>query len=658
MASKKDKYLESAQKFIAKGQFDRAIKDYEQAVALDPKDIRARQRLAELLVRVNRKVEAIGEYDAIGRYYADNTYYLKAIAVYKQVQKLDPGNVTITLTLASLNEKQGLAGNALAEYDQVYTHHQKAGQYAEALKVIDRMLAVDPENLNSHLKLAETEFSAGNVDKSYADFVKLLMVLEKRGDTTVFNQIADRVRALFPSRQDFFLDVMTALVDKGNGTVAAGRLQQYLVHNRGNARGWHLLADAYRTAGILDKSVDTYRQMQELFPQDLSVNEGLIRLLLELDDPEQALTLLQEGREKFVAAGQLRTVEELYSVLLSKKPTDIRILEGLRDICAAAGDAQKHQQIVAQLAALGLRGAREPIQETISPAPATEEEVSVAEDLSPFVDGEIVPLEEEPSHAEQLPVEQPVAEEAPVSPKLPEEWEEELDLSFLDETESDVADLDYGTDELALAEEAGDDYEEPEVRTEEPLSLDIDVDELLSIDLAEATPFVPQPEASAVPGTSPAFTSAIRIDEQLDEGDAETHYSLGMAYKEMGLYDEAVAELRKASISPQRRSACLLLEGICYREKGDFPLAEKVLNEGRSIVGASTEEVASFVYELAYLCETQGRREDALRYYREITSIEPGFRDVRQRMVDLQGGDVGLENYDLDLEELEVDDSE
>ena len=89
MSSKKDKFLESAQKFIAKGQIDRAIRDYEQVVALDPNDIRHRQKLAELLVRANRNLEAIGEYETIGKYYADNGFYLKAIAVYKQIQKLD-----------------------------------------------------------------------------------------------------------------------------------------------------------------------------------------------------------------------------------------------------------------------------------------------------------------------------------------------------------------------------------------------------------------------------------------------------------------------------------------------------------------------------------------------------------------------------------------
>src|SRR6266545_1916024 len=108
LASKKDKFLESAQKFILKGQLDRAIKDYEQIVAADPKEIRHRQKLAELLARCNRKDDSVREYQTIAKYYDDNGFFLKAIAVYKQLQKLDSSNIEISFILAALNEKQGL----------------------------------------------------------------------------------------------------------------------------------------------------------------------------------------------------------------------------------------------------------------------------------------------------------------------------------------------------------------------------------------------------------------------------------------------------------------------------------------------------------------------------------------------------------------------
>ncbi len=94
---------------------------------LIPADIRHRQKLAELLVRVNRKEDAIAEYEAISRQYSNNHFYLKAIAVYKQIQKLDPANINTTLTLASLNEKQGLTGNALTEYTLAVNYYLKDG---------------------------------------------------------------------------------------------------------------------------------------------------------------------------------------------------------------------------------------------------------------------------------------------------------------------------------------------------------------------------------------------------------------------------------------------------------------------------------------------------------------------------------------------------
>ena len=202
MSSKKDKFLESAQKFIVKWQLDRAVRDYEQVVALDPNDIRHRQKLAELLVRANRTMEAIGEYEAIGKYYADNGFYLKAIAVYKQVQKLDAEDIKTSLNLALLNEKQGLTGNALTEYGRVYSFFEKSGKRADALKILESMMAIDPENLATRLKFAEACLALGKKDLAYEDFSQVALLLKKRGDEDAFRQVSDRIRHLSPKKKN------------------------------------------------------------------------------------------------------------------------------------------------------------------------------------------------------------------------------------------------------------------------------------------------------------------------------------------------------------------------------------------------------------------------------------------------------------------------
>ena len=116
MATKKEKLIEEAQKLALKGPVEKAIKAYEQLVSMEPAVLNHRQRLADLLIRVNRHDDARIELEVIGKNFSTNGFYLKAIAIYTKLKGLYPNDIPIALTLAGLNEKHGLTANALAEY--------------------------------------------------------------------------------------------------------------------------------------------------------------------------------------------------------------------------------------------------------------------------------------------------------------------------------------------------------------------------------------------------------------------------------------------------------------------------------------------------------------------------------------------------------------
>ena len=88
MASK-DKLLANAQKFLSKGQTKKAIGEYQKLVDAFPKDVRNRQKFAELLSRDKRKEDALEEYEVVAKHYTETGFYLKAIAVFKQMQKIE-----------------------------------------------------------------------------------------------------------------------------------------------------------------------------------------------------------------------------------------------------------------------------------------------------------------------------------------------------------------------------------------------------------------------------------------------------------------------------------------------------------------------------------------------------------------------------------------
>jgi tetratricopeptide (TPR) repeat protein len=687
LSSKKEKFLESAQKFILKGQLDRAIKDYEQVVALDPNDIRHRQRLAELLVRANRKEEAISEYEAIGKYYADNAFYLKAIAVYKQVQKLDPDNIKISFNLATLNEKQGLTGNALAEYSRVYSHYDKSGKSAEALSILESMMAIDPENLNTRLKFAETRCAAGGKDKAYNDFVQIALLLKERGDDSAFNQVCDRVRYLFPEKTDFALELATAQLQSGDAAKALPMLQEITKKDQGNLNAWQLLAEALRLTGAREELKSNLQKMVRLFPTELSPRQGLIQCALDDGDVEGVLFLVKSHGELFVEKGEGKFIEQAYHTMLEQTPEDERLLQGLRQLYEAGGEQSKLAEVVAKFGMVK-RG-------EVAPKTApVEEEIPAVEEFPDSVDEpggeelqEIVTEEAalpSPPAAANMPSAASVdVTELPGSkmidswqpPAEPEETEEiAIELDVGESEMIDLAELDFQAEaeELAAPElAAGTMAASAEVSSPFEMGpfpgaddlpaenefVELDAEIFAEIEAEEAASAVDFDKYS-LDGLFSAFKK--ELDQQLDEEDTETHYNLGIAFKEMGLYDDAIAEFQAALPDPLRKVDCITLQGVCCRDKGDFVRAEEILTGGMALKGLAAEQLSPLKYELALLYEATGRHEDALRLFHEIKAVQPDFRDTAEKIA--VGGAEATQEYDeydeLDMVELEEGENE
>jgi len=691
LASKKDKLLESAQRFIAKGQLDRAIKDYEQVVAFDPADIRFRQKLAELLVRANRKDEAVGEYEFIGKHYANNTFYLKAIAVYKQIQKLDPGNVSIPLVLGSLNEKQGLIGNALAEYNAALVQYQKSGQLPEAIDVLEKMLAADPDNLSTHLKFAEAYYCAGLSDKAYDRFVRLAVLLAKSGDHSAFRQICARISSLFPDRNEFLPDLMRTLIQDGCFAVGISYLQSLTEGDTGSRELWELLADAYRCSGDEEKRSATMQRMAFLFPgfcvESTMAAGGNSAADAPRDIPEvtgsEDLLEIDTGREP-----EIPEMERHLPEIPDERETEILPDEVSADEVAASDSIELEltEKAPSSLITEAMVPAGEPAAAVIVPPTAEYQDWEEEIDLS--LAGEEVSFEYSPegNHAGGGTIGAPSGEQepSPCEECVPAATGADVDEIPFDgemtEIDLELGDEDAGAPVAGLQDEGGLDLipghdfdaESGKREWDADASAGEGDDDFGSLELDELQDFGADVlredqggELEDVPGTGDKYGleglfSAFKkgIGRQLDQDDTETHYNLGIAYKEMGLYDDAITEFRAASQGSGRAADCLLLQGICYRDKGDAELAEKIFRDGTALAGLTAEESLSMRYELAVLLDDSGRTNEALQLYREIRSSDPAFRDTVRRISRFDGEEVECGEDETELLELDVEEVE
>jgi len=126
------------------------------------------------------------------------------------------------------------------------------------------------------------------------------------------------------------------------------------------------------------------------------------------------------------------------------------------------------------------------------------------------------------------------------------------------------------------------------------------------------------------------------VREHLDEKDFETHYNLGIAYKEMELYEEAIQEFRLTAGDPARVLGCAGLLGLCYLAKGDPAAAIREFKAGLEVRGHPRESYFGLRYDLGVAYETSGDLEHALEVFEALQADDERFRDVSARVQNLR----------------------
>jgi tetratricopeptide (TPR) repeat protein len=127
------------------------------------------------------------------------------------------------------------------------------------------------------------------------------------------------------------------------------------------------------------------------------------------------------------------------------------------------------------------------------------------------------------------------------------------------------------------------------------------------------------------------------ILENVEEEDHQSHYDLGVAYKEMGLLDEAIAEFQKALRAPTNRVPTYEALGASFIEKGQYPMAATILTRALSEPGVNDDLLVGVLYLLGRCAEERGVHDVALEYYQRVFVVDIQFRDVGERLAAVEG---------------------
>lgn len=304
MAVDRSKVLAAAQKNLAKGQYDRAIAEYRKLVDADPNDVRTWLKIGDICTKKGDNQEATKTYHRVADHYAEQGFFLKAVAVYKQIIKLQPGRLDVSLRLAEMYENLQLVSDALGTYEQVAASYARNNEVEEMLGVLGKMAELDAENIPIRIKYAEALSKARKTDEAAKEFEAGAELLREQGRMDDFLKVAERLLYHRPADGDLARELAKLYLEREDPKRALGKLQVCFKADPKDPETLELLARAFHVLGQTPKTISVYRELARVLQEKGRVEDRarILNEILRLDpadkEARQALAAYAPPEEK------------------------------------------------------------------------------------------------------------------------------------------------------------------------------------------------------------------------------------------------------------------------------------------------------------------------------------------------------------------------
>jgi tetratricopeptide (TPR) repeat protein len=326
MTFDKVKTLRAAEKFLEIGKIPAAIKELCKIVEEEPDDFTTLNILGDLHVRVGNHVAAISCFRRIAEHYRDQEFALKAIAMFRKIDRLQPNDVEIATNLADLYAQQELIVEARSHYLVVANAYAKTGDTQAGLGVLSKIADLDPQNTDIRLKLAESYLKEGMPVEATAAFNEAGKNLCARNALDDAVAAFMRAIAIDPANPQALTGLLAAHVARGTAYEAAETIAQASAANPDDLELLSLLARAYVDA---EDAKQAEAATSALVATDSSAYLRFLevaRLHLRVDGVDAAVAVVTRIVEQMLAEREDQQLLEFVNELLTRDADNVQAL--------------------------------------------------------------------------------------------------------------------------------------------------------------------------------------------------------------------------------------------------------------------------------------------------------------------------------------------
>jgi tetratricopeptide (TPR) repeat protein len=333
--------IESAEKHVKAGKLKEAIAEYERLLGGVPQDFAISNIIGDLHIRLGQNDKAAAAFRDVATEYEKRGLYSQALAVFKKVVKIKPDDPENSVKLADLYSLQGFTAEAKKEYARTAAHLVKAGQPMDAIRVYEKIVRLDKDDLESRRKLAALYRDQGFKDAGAEQMDEIADAMLARDDPEEAEKCFLEARNLSPAHPRTLLGLVEVFKRKGRKQDAVDLLESALKQDPENPHILNLIGNFAFEGGDMARAEEVFAQIVRIHPMNVNARIKLGRIHIGQDDLDRAFELYEPLINNLIKKQKEEKAVGLLGLILAARKSHLPSLDKLSAIYRANKDFAK-----------------------------------------------------------------------------------------------------------------------------------------------------------------------------------------------------------------------------------------------------------------------------------------------------------------------------
>lgn len=340
-------YNNAASLYKKEDYIEKEAEVYNKILAIDPQNTKALSALGDVLIKLDRKSEALDAlynliklyeaegmldkvilvYEKIHEFDDNNEAGEKLIAIYKEILDKDPSNLSAGNKLIAHFINMGRVDDAVPIFINLANGYLERNLIDDGINISNKVIEIAPENPYAHRMLGNLLLKKGGKEEALSAYVKAFEIFKKNGAEVEAETVSEILNENFPDQSVIHYQLAVSFFEKNQIEKSEKEILAALQNNPADIASLKLYMNILQKQNKNEALISVYQKILQLCPEEVLIREKLIDLYLNYGRIDDAVKESKYLGDVLCENKDYKTSEKIFRNILSFFPNDLDVRE-------------------------------------------------------------------------------------------------------------------------------------------------------------------------------------------------------------------------------------------------------------------------------------------------------------------------------------------